>query len=400
MNGLMTIKLGAAVNMPTRHMRWLLDRCSSDCCLASNAAVRAWVRHCEEMDSEPEPNAWWDGKLAYRAAVDAATGLNTKIASSAVKRVRECLGSRVQWHRAVTAKYRWQAVLRFEDSQPFWRRGVILLPCQDTRIGYLGMVNAKGGRLTGKVSEDHALLYIPMLSKRSNQRTKHLIAKLEVRQLSGGHRRILRKIVDQSVADWKLSDSQLVNDKGKWLLRLCYKCPDPKPIVGRTLTVIPAQTDDRNPLIMLYPQGGRRYFGDGNFYEAEMRRTKGRQRVIQWKRDMKSNHGRGGVYAKLRPVTRRRQMSVDRVLKKMVSDVASAASKSECGEVLYREPSLGLRKFDWYASRRLQFPWDDFCRRLEAKLKSLGITLMKERMMKAEWDASSTAKTADVQARQ
>lgn len=399
MTGLLTIKLGAAINMPTRHMLWMLDRCSSDCCLASNAAVRHWVRRCEDLGREPESNEWWDGKGAYHAATQAAVSLNTKIVSSAVKRVKECLGSRCAWQRSVTAKYRWQAVLRCEDAQPFWRRGVILVPCQDARIGYLGRLNADGPKKIPlePIADDHAVLYVPMLSNRSNQRVKHLLCKLEVRQLKGGHKRILRNITDPEQQDWKLGDSQLVYDNGKWLLRMTYRCPDPVKVEGNVLTVLPAKSTDRNPLVMRFPHGGQWYFGDGNYYASEMQRTNSRQRVIQWKRDMKSNHGRGGVYAKTRPLTRRRQMAADRVLKKIVNDVVSAAIKHECGTVLYREPSLGLRKFDWYAARRLQFAWDDFSKRLDAKLKSHGIELKTERMMKAEWDGLSTAKTADNQ---
>ncbi len=386
---LISVKLGRADNMPTRHMRKLLDQASADVCLAKNRMVETWMAASR---TATEDKFQWN-KSFYHAARAVAPELNSKIISACMKHVRESLTTKIAWNSESRLGYRWKAVLAYEQRAPWWRNGIIPVQCQDARISYQGMPNRKGGfKVRDLESAKHnALFRLPLLSHNSGARDLGIVCLLRIGDLSKGHREIIRKICDPGESTWLMKDSLLVHKDNDWILRLNYALPDQVLDSDRVLTVKPNSVDAGNVLRMFYPDGGWRDFGDGNLYVAEFHRLGDRKKILNRKQRIRPpGHGKQRIYDDRRPITRRQQHITDSVIKNIVSDIHRAAVKHDCGAVLYREPSLGLRKFDWFAKRRVTFPWDDFRSRLQAKLDLSGIKLDCKRVKKAEWEEWNT----------
>lgn len=393
---LISVKLGRADNMPTRHMRNLLEQASVGVCLAKNRMVESWIAGSR---AAADDKFYWD-KALYHTARDVVPELNTKIISACLKHVRTSLKTKIAWNAESRAGYRWKAVLAYDQRSPWWRNGIIPVQCQDARISYQGMVN-RPCRLvsTRESASHHALFMLPILSNASGAKTQQLICLLRVGDLTKGHREIIRKICDPAESAWRMTDSLLVQKNGDWILRLNYSLPDVALDSDRILTIKPNAVKAGDVLRMCYPDGGSRDFGDGNFYVTEFHRLGDHRKLLNRKqRICPPGHGRQRIYDDRAPLTRRQRHITDEVLKTLVADIHRAAVKHNCGTVLYREPSLGLRKFDWFAKRRVTFPWDDLRSRLKAKLELSGMVLDCKRVKKAEWeewDISSTAETVE-----
>lgn len=386
---LISVKLGRANNMPTRHMRKILSQASEDICQCKNRIVEHWVKVSR---SQPQDKIVWD-KSMYRAGTLAAPMLNTKIVSAASKHVRESLRTKIAWNSESRAGYRWKAVLAYEQRAPWWRHGIIPVCCQDARISYLGMPNRKGGFKARDLesARHHALFLLPLLSRKSGAKELRVVCLLRIGDLSKGKREIIRKVCDPTEESWRMIDSLLVEQDGAWILRLNYSLPDQVLDNDCVLTIKPTQVDDGNVLRMSFPDGGWRNFGDGNLYVAEFIRLKDRKDILNRKQKIAPpGHGKQRIYHDRRPITRRQQHITDNVMKNTIADIHRAAIRHNCGTVLYREPSIGLRKFDWFAKRHVTFPWDDLRARLKAKLELSGIKLDVKCVKKAEWETWNT----------
>lgn len=393
---LITLKLGSAVNMPDRRMRDILTLCALQSNRSATAAARRWQRWHEDAPEyvDTAPSAWWDspvGKAVYRAACDAAPELSTNIVSSLVQRVRSLLGKRQRWKERTIHKTTWRAVLANDERLPFFCNETFPIPRKNARFCWLGKLDRPdSGTMTDRLqraSTSQALLYVPLLSKQATCGMRSLLARVEVRQLTNGQKRILRNITDDEQPDWTMRDSLLTCRDGQWLFRMTYAQPEISLNADTTIEVWPSLPDQRNPMYCRLPGGQRSYFGDGGILVFETARGIGRSKSLAWKYryGAGAGHGKQRYFSKQRPIARRQRSIADMNLKKCVSHVIRVCERNEAGTVSFRRPSEWIKRNDWYRGKGISFAWVDFEARLAAKCETKGIAFVYEILKKAEW---------------
>lgn len=387
---LLSLKLGSCVSFSDKKFEELLQRTCRRCNQAKNAAVREWYLDASAGQMLPEKFVW--DKRYYHVARNAARSLNSNVASAAIKQVSEILRGRMPWDakRAGSSKYKWQAILNSEISLPTFRSLVIPIPVSGYRIGWEGNVNRPDAKLRCK---SECVLKLPLLSRESGYQVISPFVRLLVGDLGAAHKNILRRIVDPE-DPLVCCDSLLSEADGKWFVRMSYKDKSKEKVKlkmeegDRVVTLMPNRWKDRNPFKILYPAGGHRYTGFGEMYQLEHIRLEQRRSVLRFKyrhSQAGKGHGRGRYFAKQRPLTRGWECLVDRVEKQVIADVVSAVRSSKATGVIYREPTMPLRKWEWYGRHELPWSWSEFELKLRAKMNWEGIAYEKERIGCAEY---------------
>lgn len=96
-------------------------------------------------------------------------------------------------------------------------------------------------------------------------------------------------------------------------------------------------------------------------------------------------HGRNRYFAKQRPITRGWENFTDRIEKLVISDVVKACRDSGAVGVVYREPTIPLRNYEWYGRASMPWAWSEFELKLKAKLTWERLGYAKERIGCAEY---------------
>lgn len=389
------LKLGACLTAPTKRNRTDLAEVATELNLARNAAVRHFVRWRED---HPD----WQGKgkrlienenEMYHAARAAAPNVNSKIVSSACQDVRKYLTGNVPYDHTGSARWRWQAILRFEINACSFRSQCIPAPCQDSVFCYGGDVTRELSRNVHEriagCGSDSAVVRFPLYSREAGRSVVDAVCRVEVRQLSRGNRKLLKRIARGEV---RMCDSKVVlSRRGDWEFQLVYAAEGAVQVCDplRIATLVPGMD---SPFALMLP-GGEKPIGRGWILENERKQVVGRRRAMQHRsrHGAGSGHGKAHFFGKVRPLSRRWNDFADTWAKEVAAHVIDRCIADDCGTLLYREPTKPVREVTWFSKHGIPFDWTRFASVLTNAASKSGVvfpspnTKDNKRLTMAEW---------------
>lgn len=321
----------------------------------------------------------------YHRGCEIAPAVGCSIIAALRSEVADRLKTRMPYNHPGVAEYRWEAILKFECARDCYRAISIPAPNSITVVGYEGLLSrdiSKGvtERLK-KLAKSNAIVRFQLFSRESGRKNLDHVFWIEVRQLPNGKKAILRRITS---GEWKLCDSKLVYKRDGWYYQMTYKQPQKslhlnKNNVG-TLVMNPATA--ANPLsIKFQRQDGRNIIwqlGDANVLLAEYKRLELRREAMKVRYKTASSgrkgHGRQRAYRSQKPITRKLNDLQEVFTNYVVASIIKFCTRHNCGTVIYKEPSLFLREFSWFAKNgKINYNWTSLANKLKHKTWVNGI---------------------------
>ena len=408
--GALVIKLGRPEGMTTRRFHALLHDIANKCAIARNAGVTHWLmwrranpdwkkgdpyvapaplikvtpRKPKDPTKPRKPPT--DGPLGPRLFISreisrvmnaSVVGVSPSVISCCAQGWQDAFTNKTSYkdkERGYKGRWVWESILLNENSLPNYKNSEIIpVPKQQAKLFY---------------TSDECKIRLPLLSKKSGWRIISPIVRLEVKGMSCGQRRILRNIADGTLAR---CDSQLTFARGEWYLNLTYKMPTvgsglPK---DRVLTVEPCGGDDPRPFRLYWTNeddGEKRTWdvGAGRPLEAEYQRIQAKRRAIKGR----PYKGKGCFVQskRTRPMSDRVTNLCARFRKQTVSDIIKIAIRERCGTIIYREPTIPVRDYTWFAEHDVPMNWEPFTNQLiHRTIFVKGIDCEVVRIGKPEW---------------
>ena len=215
---------------------------------ARNHMVRAWERwredHPEFVEGMhpqriPDPNprsrrtastgTQTFGNYLWREGCQTSSNVSATVLSQVNREVLANLKTAVNGHENTTARWRWQAILRYEEAATCFRERSIPVPRSCLVIGYDGLTWAgmnctkRDKDLAATWCRSGAFVCFPLFSRMSGRAVLNPFVNVEVGQLSDGNKRVLRRIL---AGEYTVCDSRVTERRGQWILQLCYRRPD------------------------------------------------------------------------------------------------------------------------------------------------------------------------------
>lgn len=420
--GLLEIPLGSSRSGPTKRLAadmhevaLQLDRCR-------NFMVRAWLRWREDNpDWQPEPMKDKDGKpkrtkkghpvfaktslaplrvlhdgtvageddsvtfgvYLYTLARNAFPSLASCLVSAAAQEVLSNLmtkaNANIQGHL-----HRWQTILANDGQIPTFMARTIPVPHLVAGFCY-------GGRLTGgskseelkRHGQSSAVVLLPLWSQQAGRDVTSPIVTLNIGRLHPGNRTVLKRIAS---GEWAFSDSDLVFKNDRWQLQLTYRQPGEALQLDKArIAVLWPQFPEKNqPFYVESATDGRHWLvGNGALLAAEFGRLDARRKRIRDRFKVSlsgvKGHGRQRFEARLKPWARCTHNYQRHFAHQLANEVVRFCKRENCGTVVYREPTLGIREHLWLAARDVPFDWTGLEGVLSHTLRYYGIEYTVER---------------------
>jgi hypothetical protein len=350
---LVSLKLGSCVSMPTKRADAILADTLYQVQRSKNRWVQNWEQTNIDRGEEDTPIVW----PKYGIARSVCRHVNSQIISTAVHEVSQKLRSKMPWDYKGKSRKFWQGVLNFEIARPTFKGQSFGLHKAIMSLSW----------------EHELILGLSMMSIDSGYRNKRLLWRLHTKELSAGHKRIIRNILDPE-HPFAMCCSRLCKTDNAWFLRLVYK--DTRELDSVTFRddnyamLIPnPKIDERSAFLLISPDMRTRYLLRGDLLQFTHKRLESRRAALRQKYSVDragKSHGRQRYFAKQRPLTRGWQNMMDMTRKSVIADVLSMMKKWGCSSLVYREPSMPVRSHDWFAEHNLNWPWSEF----EAQLKT------------------------------
>jgi hypothetical protein len=375
--GVLEIELGACLTAPTKSFVADLHELAYECNVARNGVMRHWLRWREDNpDWEPGPQTYANGEVKYkkkggevteevkldhpsissdmqrelyRLGTEIVPNTHAKIVSQISREIQSKLKSRMPYNHEGKARFFWDALLKYEVSVPTYRNVAIPALNSETILCYEGATSRKMSlnvqNELEKLSGSTCLLRLSLRSKKSGKRTS-AICRIEVRQKSKGHRNLIRRVAN---GELKLSDSNLVFKRNKWFFQMTYDMPvkDHHLDTGRVATLELNFADEHKPFVLISPEGKKWYLGDQAFQKI-YEHYHGRRMTLRSRYKHASSstkgHGKGRFYRRLKPYSRAIRDLEDRFTKGVVADIIKRCVRWNCGELVYREPTISIEK--------------------------------------------------------
>lgn len=411
------IKLGRPYGMPERAFHRLLHNASWACVLSRHAALMTWYRW-KIQNPDWKPGDYYDapprrqkvrkgydehdlntrgGAMApktledrtmYYAACDESPMLAPAVKGCCSREVVGKLKTKTRWDHRGNAKWLWQMPLLHEGRMlSFTNTYSIPLPPNNIVLTY---------------TEDECKVRLKMLDKHSGWKNNEPEVRLLVGDMTNGHRRILRKLVNKDELIPKTSYVTFVENgktrkdargkypDGNWFLCLTYKTPTnavdcPKE---RQLVVEPCGGEDDRPFRAYWTdEGGEERswgIGNGRPYLAQCRRADDKRRAI---RSLpRKGHGCRKQASRGKMVSRYMSNLYPKFREQIARDITRLAIRERCGTVVYRKPSEPVKDMSWFAENNAYMNWEDLNSKIERKcLQIEGLHYHVVRVYKKEW---------------
>lgn len=418
----MVIEIGACTTWRTKTLRRQLETAARRCNVARTAMLRTWERWHEdhpgwpgEVRKDKEGNVVLrkDGtpavkktcgpkellKTLYHEGRRAAPEVYSQVISHCAQHVVARLQTKTPYHHPGPEQWQWQAVLAHNGANrpsylsklfiPVPNQAAVLCYCgdlsQDASSGIAAEVRAHGCSC--------AVLRFPLLAKQPGPALRQPIVRLEVRQLSGGHRALLRRIARREL---KMADSQITFQRGAWRFNLCFDVPARNLGLDadRVAVLTPTPPGAYRPFELVTPED-RIELGDGLVLARRYERWKARDRELRAgsRRGHGKGHGRGRLYRTLKTDSRAVRDMQELFAKHLAADVVKHCARHNCGTLVYREPSLGLRPQLWLEKHGAPCDWTHLAAQINHACLRNGIAVpprlgrMKTKDHRAEYEA-------------
>ena len=343
----------------------------------------------------------WAADSLYSTAKRIAPQIAGKLLSSLVQEVKDDLSAKMPWSHDGQARRKYEAIVNCEISRQTYRQPLIPVPSQDIVIAWNGALSRK---LTEKSRvKQHILaaggngqcvVRFPIFSRESGRKQQSIICRVEVRQLDKRRRSkrsersrsaILRRIV---AGEWPLRDSHLVYKRKAWFLQIVTVLPQrmAKLNQGVVADLMPCPLQRWRPFRLTCGED-MLDVGHAQHYAHEYARLVKRRKTLQarYKTGMAKGHGKQHFF---RTFTRWERATRDMqsvYLWRLANAAADYCVQHEAGKLVWREPSLGLRKQDWFSMHGVPLDWTDLRAKLEHVCGRIGIELFVERMQLKEY---------------
>lgn len=437
--GVIKIRLGMCLTGPTNRMLKDLWEIGTQCCRAQTAMVRAWERWREDhpdwepdqvarvktsedgsevraplffkgrplLQNDPLPrdqesrDRYFGGKAPetwlYHVGTRQCPEVSADLISQCSQLVWKSLKAKCPHNHEGISAYRWQAVLNLEDGRPevdrqIYRQRTIAVPSAGLILGYgrtagLPPDVAAGGKgspgIVARVrnyAASSCVIRFPLFSNKSGRLVKDVICRLEVRQLSGGNRELLRRLASQTPG-WEIGGSKLVyressgrqrkgRGRGAWFLHLTYTQPQKgftlNPNRKAVLEMLPG--DGPAPFRISAPESPTWTAGKSEAAVYFSKHLADRKRYLQRTyrdRPGANGYGRGRMFRDTKPLTAEQRNLADRYQRQVVADIVRYMRRFNCGVLVFKMPSMFVRNKSWFESNDLHWDWTQF----ESKLK-------------------------------
>lgn len=342
------------------------------CRRARNAALENWLlrqrglpesekqrKTSPKPDKDGNPRPLSESTKLYHAVRAEAPELNTQAASMIAAAISSHLAAKQDWRRGGGGK-RKDAILNYEDRPPFFSG--LEIPLHNSQVA-LSVGDDVSIRIRSPLGNGD--LTISFSGKGMN-----------------GHRRVLEEITSGAR---KLSDSKLIFKPHKnawyWHLPVVFETEVRSdvevtlyPVIG-----IPAGRHADNFLRLELP--GRSWMvGHGRFLLSQTLRLIGIRKAIGWRyrNGQGSGHGRQKIDAAVRKRRMQQRNIVCEVRRQAVNDVMRQCDRAGAGVIVYREPSLPLRKKTWFSEQGLEWDWTAFLMDLKNVAARRGVEVVKK----------------------
>ena len=293
----------------------------------------------------------------YHAMTAAVPELDTSLVSSLASEINSHLRAQVDWRKRNGQKRtRADDILDYEQRPPF---------SQAMRVPV--------------VSRKACFTYGPQTT-------------LSVRFLRSGHgdvetfaipterlgTRIKRKLLDIANGDRKLRDSYFHYrpERNRWYWYLPVEEDVAQPLDATIILELRPSVDVADRPFQI----GRRYVGDGRYLQSQLSRILTAEKEIGMSyRDRRTGAGHGrkkrDKAIAIKRLQRRHRM--DEFRRKLIVDIVRTCERNNAGRILYREPSLPVRKRCWFALVGIDFDWTRFLSDLKNAATRAGIEIDK-----------------------
>lgn len=417
--GLLRLKLGASRTGPTKRLVEDLHEVAILCNRARNAMARAWQRWREDnpkfkppqaVDENGKPRTRRDGSpilispafplkvkyegreigfrtYLYHAGRKASPGLAANMVSMLSGEVISNLGSNMPYTHQGRARQRWEAVVLNEANLMSARSISIPVPNNSAALCYCGVettgsVATKSRKVLKLRGESGCTVAFPLFAGGDREITSPVVS-LEVRQLSGGNREIVKKICR---GEFKFADSELCFDEDKgWFFHLVYQQPDESMpwLEKERVAVLSAQKEGDYPFSIKTTIGEKEIVwkvGHGPLLARTFHRLDSRRKDMRTDYGVagsgRKGHGHGRNQRDIRRVTRRVQHLANRIAKQAAAEVARFCARFGCGILEWKEPGMAVKPKLWFAVNKVQWTWNTFTGPLAHDCRKAGVRIV------------------------
>ena len=319
----------------------------------------------------------------YHAGCAASPHIAAIVISSVCQEVLSNLKTNVQRHNH-GHKYRWQAILAHDEQMPTFKNRTIPVPNNAACFIYAGL--SAGGR-KDKVAafwgQSSAVLCFPLYSSDIGRSVNSPIVTLNVGVLSSGNRQLLKRV---AAREWRWSDSRLICKKGKWQVQFTYQRPAESLGLNaaRVAVLWPQFAQAQRPFLIESEIAGKKWFcGNGRWLATEFERLDARRLRIRGRYKVAltgvKGHGHARFEARLKPWARKTHDCQRHFSWQLIAEIVRFCKANDCGKVIYREPTLGIREYLWFGKNNIPYDWTTLATDLAHKLRFFGIELLIER---------------------
>lgn len=284
----------------------------------------------------------------YHAIRSAVPELGSSICSSLSQSLDSYLKAKVDWRRGDdndgNRPRRKDAILAYEDRPPFFT--AVQIP----------IINLKTSLTFGDT--------LTMVSQNISKDCPVISCSFSLKGMPPKYKILLREIHSKKR---RLADSIFVRKDETWYWYISIEFThEIRSDVEAILTpVFPSGKEigqsDR-PFCLQIPKRRPWYIGDGRYLKSQTQRLVGLRKQIGWRyrQGNGAGHGRRKIDdAVSKRRTQERNMR-DEVRNRMISDVVKQCVRSECGILIYRQPTGPARRLSWFAENKLDWDWTKF----------------------------------------
>lgn len=414
--GVLQLKLGKPFGMTKKRLYRELDKFALECNKARNHMAKVFeLWHFQNktteqqplLDAEGNPKKNSKGEVMldryipreltsstnptsfYRQGQALCPGLAAKIISALSQEVQSNLKKKVPYNfQFAETKFASEAIVKDQASRPSWRKTLqIPVPSQDSAFALDGAV---GKELSTRVlqrlsdlSKGTALVYFPLYSRESGRRDKSVACRVEMRQMAKGHRAVMKRI---ALRQWKMKDSTLIKKKKDWYLLVTYEQPTVRLDLDESIEAEMSPLPPTSWHAFTIKTDGAKFWNIGRSrellrdYAIQVARRKLLQNRYKDSGVGSRGRGKGKFFAKFRPTERRNRYSQDRYAWSVANEAIRYCIRHNCGVMVYRRPSMGLKRYSWYEFNGVPFDWTSFESKIGHKCKQYGIKLVVKKM--------------------
>lgn len=330
------------------------------CRKARNAGIENWLLRQRglPMNEKQAKKQLTESTKIYHAMTAAVPELSANLVAALASEVNSSLNAKVDWRKNGTKKRRRsEDILDYEQRPPFSQALKIPVQSQGASFVY-GAQSALSLRIV-RASCGGEKMSLPVLVKNIGRKDK-----IKLLEISNGER--------------KLQDSSIVykQEKNSWYWMLPIKEEGADPLGEDVeLDLVPTLGDEEGRGDRPFRVGSW-FVGEGRYLLAMTKRLLTAEKEIGYvyrNRRTGAGHGRKKRDQAIKRKRIQRRHQVEEFRRRLICDIIRQCERHSAGTLIYREPSLNVRKRCWFARRGIDWDWARFLQDLENAAARAGV---------------------------